>query len=448
MSGNQMTDHLQRSSCMRRRRIGTALAALVLLTAGCQGAEEPDATTGAPAAPPPAEEADGAEQPGAGEERDDEPEPDRDPAADPDDAEEPDEMALDDVQLQLEAVADGFDQPIGVTAPEGDDRLFVLERAGRVWLLDGDDRELFLDVSDATVVRGEEGLLGLAFDPAFADNGRFVVHHTDLDGANRVAAYDTVDGGGIADPGSRRELLRVAQPASNHNGGMVAFGPDGMLYVAIGDGGGSGDRFDQGQRPDTLLGTILRLDLDGEDDVVPRDNPFAEGGEGAPEVWHHGLRNPWRFSFDGDELYIADVGQNRFEEVNVVAADEGGLNFGWPIMEASSCFDPPEGCDTDGLVLPVYDYPISGESDCAIIGGFVYRGEDVPGLQGHYLYTDFCSGAIRSFRHEDGAAVDQRDWTAQTGAVATPYSWGRDGAGELYLTEVDAGRIVRLAPAG
>jgi glucose/arabinose dehydrogenase len=412
---------------------------LALLAGGCSPGE--DQTPEIVPAPTPDEDV--APTPEADDEVDPAP-PDEPEEADAPD--EPEAVSLDDVRLRLDAVADGFDQPIYATAPEGDDRLFVLERGGRVWLLDGDGAELFLDLSDRTRVRSEEGLLGLAFHPDFAGTGRFVVHHTDTGGDNRVAEYRLADGAQTADPDSRRELLHVEQPAGNHNGGMVAFGPDGMLYVALGDGGGSGDQFGHGQRADTLLGTIVRLDTDAPDGV-PADNPFVQGGGGAPEVWHYGLRNPWRFSFDSDELYIADVGQNRFEEVNVVPADEGGLNFGWPIMEASHCFDPPDGCPTDGLVLPVHEYEISGQSECAIIGGFVYRGEAIPGLTGHYLYTDYCSGVIRSFRHVDGQAVDHRDWTDQTGAVSTPYSWGRDGAGELYVTEVDSGRVLRLAPA-
>jgi glucose/arabinose dehydrogenase len=353
-------------------------------------------------------------------------------------------VLLDDVRLALEPVADGFDQPIDVTAPPGDDRLFVAERPGRVWIVDGEDRDLFLDISDQTVARGEQGLLGIAFHPDFTDSGRFVVHHTDANGDTRLAEYRAE--GDTPDPGSRRELLQVDQPAANHNGGMVAFGPDGMLYLALGDGGGGGDTYGQGQRADTLLGTILRLDPDGD---APPDNPFVGDQDGADEVWHYGLRNPWRFSFDFDDdlLYIADVGQDRFEELNVVPAGDGGLNFGWPIMEASHCFEPREGCPTEGLVEPILEYDIRNDA-CAVIGGFVYRGTAIAGLEGHYLYTDYCAGFIRSVRYEDGAAVDERDWTDQTGTVSTPYSFGRDDAGELYVTETQSGRILKLVPGG
>jgi glucose/arabinose dehydrogenase len=327
-------------------RLGALLVALVLLATACTPADEAQTPEVVPG-PTPDSEAEPADADDG--EVVDPPEPTA-PVERQED-EDAEDVSVDDVQLRFETAAEGFDQPIEVTAPVGDDRLFVLERAGRVWVLDGQDAELFLDVSDQTRVRSEEGLLGVAFHPGFADTGRFVVHHTDTGGDNRVAEYRLADDGRTADPGSRRELLHVEQPASNHNGGMVAFGPDEMLYVAIGDGGGSGDEFGHGQRADTLLGTILRLDPDAEDGV-PGDNPFVGGSVGAPEVWHYGLRNPWRFSFDDDELYIADVGQNRFEEVNVVPADEGGLNFGWPIMEASHCFEPAADCPTEGLVHP------------------------------------------------------------------------------------------------
>jgi glucose/arabinose dehydrogenase len=407
----------------------TACAVFVLLLTGCPADDPPEEI--AEPAPTPAEE----------------PEPDPPPEEPDPPSEEPDPVPLEDVRVALEPFADGFDQPIYVTAPDGDQRLFVLERGGRVWVLDGEQRELFLDISGQVRTRVEEGLLGMAFHPGYADNGRFFIHYSDTAGDNVRAEAAVSDDPHVADPDSLATLLTVDQPASNHNGGMIAFGPDGMLYIALGDGGGGGDTFGHGQRADTLLGTILRLDVDaGDPYAIPSDNPFADSDGGAPEVWHYGLRNPWRFAFDGEELYIADVGQDRLEEINVIPAGEGGRNFGWPIMEGSQCFDPPEGCPTDGLVMPVLEYPIR-QGPCAIIGGDVYRGEAIDGLQGHYLYTDYCAGFVRSFRFEDGQAVDERDWTDQTGTVETPYSFGRDAAGELYVTETDTGRVLRLVAA-
>jgi glucose/arabinose dehydrogenase len=416
---------VRRSARHRLLAHAAVVVVLGLLAAGCPADEPPPAAPERETTPPPAE-------------AEDTPEPD----PPPDEPDEPDEVTIDEVSLALEPVAEGFEQPIDVTAPPGDDRLYVAERPGRVWILDGGDRELFLDITDRTVARGEQGLLGIAFHPDFADSGRFVVHHTDTEGDTRLAEYRA--DGDSADPGSRRELLQVPQPAANHNGGMVAFGPDGMLYLGLGDGGGGGDTYGQGQRADTLLGTILRLDPDGG---AAAGNPFTDDDAGADEVWHYGLRNPWRFAFDFDEelLYIADVGQDRYEEVNVVPAGDAGLNFGWPIMEAGHCFEPREGCATEGLVGPVLEYEISG-GPCAIIGGFVYRGDAIAGLDGHYLYSDYCAGFVRSFRHDGGQAVDERDWTEQTGRVSTPYSFGRDGAGELYITETESGRVLKLVP--
>jgi glucose/arabinose dehydrogenase len=238
-------------------------------------------------------------------------------------------------------------------------------------------------------------------------------------------------------------LLEIDQPAGNHNGGMVAFGPDGYLWISTGDGGGANDQFDQGQRPDTLLGTMLRIDVDGDPYAVPTANPFADGGEGAAEVWAYGLRNPWRFSFDGDRLYIADVGQNEIEEVDVVEVEQReALNFGWPIMEGTNCFRS-SSCSSDGLVLPVVEYP-HGEG-CSVTGGYVYRGTAIPELVGHYFYGDYCSGWVRSFLvADDGSVGEEREWLPR-GTLAGLTSFGVDATGELYAmtTNGTIWRIVR-----
>jgi glucose/arabinose dehydrogenase len=239
-------------------------------------------------------------------------------------------------------------------------------------------------------------------------------------------------------------LLEIDQPAGNHNGGMVAFGPDGYLWIGSGDGGGANDRFGHGQRPDTLLATLLRIDIAGEPYAVPPDNPFVGGG-GAPEVWAYGLRNPWRFAFDDDRIYVADVGQNRIEEIDVVSVAPGpARNFGWPIMEGSSCFSSDD-CSSDGLVLPATEY--EHDEGCSVTGGFVYRGRSLPELAGHYFYGDYCAGWVRSVLVGDDASVrDTREWFAP-GTLPNLTSFGVDAAGELYVT-TSGGTVWRVSRGG
>ena len=228
-------------------------------------------------------------------------------------------------------------------------------------------------------------------------NGRFYVNYTDTGGTSRVAEYLVSSNPDRAEKATGRVLLSVPQPASNHNGGMLAFGPDGYLYIGMGDGGGGGDPSGNGQRPSTLLGALLRIDVTGGSTyAVPAGNPFVAGG-GAAEVWAFGLRNPWRFSFDGQRLYIADVGQGQWEEIDVLTTAAGGANLGWSIMEGNHCYQPSSGCNRTGLTLPVFEYG-HGEG-CSVTGGYVYRGTAIPELNGHYFYGDFCSGWVRSFRY-------------------------------------------------
>ncbi len=345
--------------------------------------------------------------------------------------------SVDDLRLALAPVPGDFEAPVLVAAPLGDGRLFVVDQPGVVWVLEGGEQRPFLDIQNLVSFGGERGLLGLAFHPDFASNGRLFVHYTDRNGDTTVAEY-TADGD-RADPASARRLLGADQPAGNHNGGMIAFGPDGYLWIALGDGGGADDRFGQGQRPDTLLGALLRLDVDGGDPyAVPPDNPFVAGG-GAAEVWAYGLRNPWRFSFDEGFVYVADVGQNEWEEVSVVPVGEAGVNYGWPIIEANECFRSAN-CSTTGLELPAFAYD-HGEG-CSITGGFVYRGAALPELAGQYFYGDFCAGFVRSWDRTSGRTFD---WTGQLGRVGGLSSFGVDGAGELYVTSLEGGvwRLVR-----
>jgi hypothetical protein len=323
--------------------------------------------------------------------------------------------SVDGVNLSLQTVVSGLSQPVFVDAPAGDERLFVAEKSGRIRVVvDGAVRDApFLDLSAAVSTSGERGLLGMAFHPGYLSNGRFYVHYTDLNGANRIVEYTVSAEPDLADPSSARVLFTVPQPASNHNGGMIDFGPDGRLYVGIGDGGGSGDPFRNGQDPTTPLGTITAIDPES----------------GARTLFAFGLRNPWRFSWDGQRIYIGDVGQNAREEIDVLSVFDAGSNLGWSLMEGSRCY--VTGCSTAGLVLPVAEYG-HGEG-CSVTGGLVYRGTAIPELSGQYFYGDFCSGFVRSFRYT-GAASEGRSWPT----LSTPslVSFGTDGAGEMYVVSI------------
>ena len=293
----------------------------------------------------------------------------------------------------------------------------------------------FLDISARVSTGSEQGLLGLAFDPAYATNGRFVVNYTDLAGDTRVSAFRVSADPDLADAASETLILSVDQPFPNHNGGQVLYGPDDHLYIMLGDGGSAGDPGGRGQSLTDLLGSILRIDpQDAGGYTVPADNPFVGTAGALPEIWSYGLRNPWRVAFDpaNGDLYIADVGQGEWEEVNIAIAAAGagrGLNFGWKVMEGPECFEA-SSCDQDDLELPVLAY--GHDAGCSISGGFVYRGAAIPALQGHYFYSDFCSGWVRSFRYENGEAVDQFQWPTLAPGGNVP-GFGRDAAGELYV---------------
>lgn len=346
--------------------------------------------------------------------------------------------------LALELVADGFVRPLGVLAAgDGGDRLFVVEQDGVIRILDVERSVLpdpFLELTGRVESGGnEQGLLGLAFHPDHARNGRLFVNYTrQPDGATVVAEYRVAASGQRVDPGSERVLLEIPQPFANHNGGQLAFGPDGYLYVALGDGGGANDPRGNGQDPATLLGTLLRLDVDGSSPgrayAVPDDNPFADGG-GAAEVWAYGLRNPWRFSFDrrAGDLYIADVGQGGWEEVNRQPVDSaGGENYGWPVMEGRHC-TAAEGCDQSPYALPIAEYPLDGA--CAIVGGHVYRGSAQPELVGVYLFADHCTGEVMTLQVDEGTITPKP--VLQSGLTVT--SFGEDEAGEVYLVAREGG---------
>lgn len=330
-------------------------------------------------------------------------------------------------------------------AGDGSGRLFVVEQPGRVRIYK-QGRLLgtpFLDVGDLVSFGGERGLLGLAFHPAYRTTGRLFVNYSrGTDGATIVAEYRVSKNPDVAQP-EGTVLLVVEQPYGNHNGGMVAFGPDGYLYIGMGDGGAGGDPGNRGQQRLELLGKVLRIDVDGERPyAIPRDNPFVEGG-GRPEIFAYGFRNPWRFSFDRQtgRLWAADVGQDAYEEVSIVRR---GGNYGWRIMEAAHCFDPPTGCKKSGLELPVAEYRNAG-SRCSITGGYVYRGEQVPELRGLYLFGDYCSGEI--FGVEEAAATDGAVVGHPSVLLDTDFrisSFGEDERGELYLVD-HGGGVYRIA---
>jgi len=359
-----------------------------------------------------------------------------------------------DFGLALERVVDGLDAPVLVTSAPGDSRLFVVERPGRIRIVAGGSvlARPFVDITALTTSGGERGLLGLAFHPGYATNGRLYVNHTDLEGDTRVVELTATDPD-RADPSSLRTVLEVAQPFSNHNGGHLAFGPDGMLYIGLGDGGSGGDPQGNGQRPSTLLGSMLRVDVDGAGSYeVPQDNPFLGDPSAAPETWAFGLRNPWRFSFDrvkGD-LYIADVGQNAREEISFQpSASGGGQNYGWNVLEGSSCFATAP-CDPTGTTLPVHEY--THADGCSVTGGYVYRGAAVPSMAGRYVFSDFCGGWIRSFRVTGGVATDLVDHTQDISTnsnvtIANPVSFGEDADGELYVVSLD-GAVYRVTVGG
>lgn len=355
---------------------------------------------------------------------------------------------IDGVTVTTELVAENLGNPVFLTSPPDDTRLFVVDQAGRILILsEGAVREEpFLDIGDLVSGGGEQGLLGLAFHPRYAENGRFFVDYTDVNGDTQIVEYRASSDPNLADSKSATTLLSIDQPYSNHNGGWIAFGPDGYLYIGMGDGGSGGDPQGNGQNLDSLLGKMLRIDVDGARPyAIPPANPFAKGG-GAPEIFLTGLRNPWRNAFDGKDLYIADVGQNAYEEIDVVTIADAGANLGWNTMEGLHCFQPRSGCDETGLVLPIHEY--EHPEGCSITGGYVYRGKAIPEIAGRYFFGDYCSGAVYALRYADGRAGDVVDLSAAgLGSLGSINSFGLDSAGELYILLGDGSvrKIVRAS---
>lgn len=358
------------------------------------------------------------------------------------------------IHLALTPVASGFSAPLLVThAGDGSDRLFVVEQTGKVRIVKGGDLQSasFIDLSRSISHGGERGLLGLAFHPSYESNRKLYLSYTDREGNNVIREYrvsssnpDRVDGT------SGRTLLRVKHPYANHNGGHIAFGPDGYLYIGLGDGGGSGDPGNRAQSRSTLLGKLLRIDVDKRTGSlpygIPPTNPYV-GRSGLDQIWAFGLRNPWRFSFDRStgDLWIGDVGQGSYEEVDRAVASNGrnagrAVNYGWRVMEGAHCYRPSSGCVRTGKTLPLTEYNHNG-GRCSITGGYVYRGKTYPDLVGAYLFADYCSGEIWLVDRGASRGVTPR-LAIDTSSRIT--SFGEDEAGELYVTDAD-GTVARIS---
>lgn len=355
----------------------------------------------------------------------------------------------------LEPVADGFEQPLFVTHANDDSgRLFVVEKGGTIRIIDGDGvvGTPFLDISERVSADGyEQGLLGLAFAPDYAESGYFYVNYTDRAGNSMVSRFSVSADPHLADAGSEALVLRQDQPYPNHNGGIMLFGPDNYLYIGFGDGGSGGDPMGNGQRLDTWLGKILRIEVDpefvpeGEPYAIPEDNPFVEEEGVLPEIWAYGLRNPWRFSFDREtgDMWIGDVGQGEIEEIDRIPIDAApGQNLGWNVTEGTQCFLEAE-CDTSAFMLPVLEYT-HGDGSCSVTGGYVYRGEEMPDLVGTYLFADYCSGFLRG-GGQDASGAWVMSAPIETGMSIS--SFGEDASGNVYLTDMSGGVVYLVVPA-
>jgi glucose/arabinose dehydrogenase len=346
----------------------------------------------------------------------------------------------------LTPVLGGLTKPVGLAVPgDGSGRMFIVEQTGAIRVVQNGSllSAPFIDLGSLITLAGDErGLLGLAFSPTYAADGEFFVNYTDVNGDTQVARYQVSADPNRADPASAQSVLRVRQPYPNHNGGGLAFGPDGDLYIGLGDGGSGGDPQGNGQNRQTLLGKMLRLDVRVQPYAIPSDNPFVDQRGVLPEIWAYGLRNPWRYSFDratGD-LYIADVGQNAYEEIDFQPAGSGGQNYGWNSMEGRHPF---AGAAADGLTAPVLEYSHAQTGGCAVTGGYVYRGAALPQLNGVYLYGDYCSGQVWAL-FRTVAGWDSRP-LFNAGFLISAF--GEDSAGELYLLDHFGGAVYQLVAA-
>lgn len=349
------------------------------------------------------------------------------------------------LDIGFEPVLTGLDRPVDyIDAHDGSGRSFVVEQSGRVLVsLAGELLDTpFLDLSSAVSTGSEQGLLGVALDPGFAENGRVFVSYTDTAGNSQIVRYIVcADDANQLDPESATTILSLEQPHANHNGGDVVFGPDGYLYIGFGDGGGQGDPDNRAQDPGVLYAKIVRIDVSGDQEPygIPPDNPFVDDPSFVPETFVWGLRNPWRFSFDREtgDLWIGDVGERRIEEIDLAPTGTSGQNFGWSVFEGTECF-ASSGCDQTGFTPPVYEY--THDYGCAVTGGYVYRGHILPDLVGAYLFADYCTGYIWGLLPNGDGAYSVADYL-ETGT--NPSSFAQDASGELYLVDLN-GTIFRI----
>ena len=362
-------------------------------------------------------------------------------------------------------VADVPAKALYITQPSNEtDRLFVLNQKGRIHIITNGEtlKTPFLDISDrvhgSLTPGSEEGLLGLAFHPDYKTNGYFYLNYVNKNDSSIVSRFSVTDNPNIADEGTEKMILGIPQPFGNHNGGHLAFGPkDGMLYIGFGDGGKWGDPYNNSQDLKTLLGAILRINVDkGDPYTIPPDNPFFNDTGKRSEIFCYGLRNPWRFSFDREtsDLIIGDVGQNLWEEINWLTWDESlGANFGWRTMEGNHCYHPEEFCDTTGLIMPVFEYPNNASymkiligmdereaTGCSVTGGYVYRGNNNPDLWGTYIFGDYCTGRIWSFKLKNGKPTKFKNLRPELKKHSRDVplfisSFGEDSSGELYVVD-------------
>jgi len=375
-------------------------------------------------------------------------------------------------KLSSVLIADGYKKPVFITSyPNNAKLLYIVEQAGLIKIIN-DGKKLsrpFFDINKRVVNPNrpgdERGLLGFAFHPNHTNNGKFYINYMDNDGNTIISEFST-NSELRADHKSERIILKLKQPYGNHNGGDIQFGPDGYLYISIGDGGKAGDPLNAGQDLSSLFGKIIRIDIEQKPYGIPKSNPFFGQKDKREEIWAWGLRNVWRFSFDkqtGDK-YLADVGQNKWEEVNFEpASSKGGLNYGWRIMEANHCYDPKENCPTEGLIKPIIEYPNDAnhpafafriieelsfsETDvegCSVTGGYVYRGQKIKSMQGQYIFGDYCSGNIWTLKVVNGKAINFKNRTEEInigGGEFTTYisSFGQDSDGEIYIIDYNGG---------
>lgn len=354
------------------------------------------------------------------------------------------DMLANPIGLAVEEVARGLDNPVYLTAPASDPRTFIVEQPGRIRIVENGKllEKPFLDIRNKVGYGGERGLLSVAFHPQYRANGFLYVNYTDKAGNTRIERYTSSSDKNVADPASTKLILAIDQPHANHNGGLNLFGPDGMLYIGMGDGGGQGDPHGNGQNRNVLLGKLLRINVDrGDPYTVPDANPYAKGG-GRGEIWAIGLRNPWRFAFDrvAGFLYIADVGQDKYEEIDIAPMAAAGVNYGWNTMEGPSCYRLPL-CARSGLQQPAFAYSHDGGA-CSIIGGLVYRGRKIAEIQGQYFYSDYCNSWVRSYTYvADGTNRAWHQWL--TRGLGNIVSFGEDAEGELYICSSN-GRVYRI----